>query len=91
MYKVILVTGNMKKLISLLMLLLLVAAGGFAQKKIMFDLSHSQCRGIEPGHETYPKVVPAYQEMAKELGAELVLNEEAEITKFFYKETRIIF
>jgi hypothetical protein len=80
----------MKKLISLLMLLLLVAVGGFAQKKIMFDLSHSQCRGIEPGHETYPKVVPAYQEMAKELGAELVLNEEAEITNQLLKKVDVL-
>ena len=80
----------MKKLISLLMLLLSVAATGFAQKIIMFDLSHSQCRGIEPGHETYPKVVPAYQEMAQELGAQLVLNEEAEITNQLLKKVDVL-
>jgi hypothetical protein len=61
-----------------------------AQKTIMFDLSHSQCRGIEPGYETYPKVVPTYQEMAQELGAQLVLNEEAEITSKLLKKVDVL-
>jgi len=81
---------TMKKVTGFLMLLLLVSVDSFAQKKIMFDLSHSQCRGIEAGYETYPKVVPTYQEIARELGAELVLNEEAEITPQLLKKIDVL-
>jgi len=80
----------MKKILTIVLLLVLGLSGVSAQKKIMFDLSHSQCRGIEPGHETYPKVIPAYQEMAQELGAELVLNEEAEINNQLLKKVDVL-
>lgn len=70
----------MKRFVSFLMMASLLIIGANAQKKIMFDLSHSQCTDVYEGHETYPLVVPAYTEMAQQLGAELVVNEEAEIT-----------
>ncbi len=61
-----------------------------AQKVIMFDLSHSQCRDVYEGHETYPLVVPAYQEMAEELGATLVVNEDEEITQKLLKKVDVL-
>ena len=70
----------MKKLFTIILVLLALMSCNQEQKKIMFDLSHSQCTDVYKGHETYPLVVPAYTEMAQQLGAELVVNEEAEIT-----------
>ena len=70
----------MKKLFTIILVLLALTSCNQGQKKIMFDLSHSQCTDVYKGHETYPLVVPAYTEMAQQLGAELVVNEEAEIT-----------
>ena len=80
----------MKTLFTAALVLLALTSCNEAQKTIMFDLSHSQCRGIEPGYETYPKVVPTYQEMALELGAELILNEEAEITPQLLKKVDVL-
>ena len=70
----------MKKIFTIALVLLALMSCNQEQKKIMFDLSHSQCTDVYKGHETYPLVVPAYTEMAQQLGAELVVNEEAEIT-----------
>ena len=70
----------MKKLLTIALVLLALTSCNQGQKKIMFDLSHSQCTDVYEGHETYPLVVPAYTEMAQQLGAELVVNEEDEIT-----------
>lgn len=70
----------MKKIFTIALVLLALTSCDQGQKKIMFDLSHSQCTDVYKGHETYPLVVPAYTEMAQQLGAELVVNEEAEIT-----------
>ena len=70
----------MKKLFTIALVLLALTSCDQEQKKIMFDLSHSQCTDVYEGHETYPLVVPAYTEMAQQLGAELVVKEEAEIT-----------
>lgn len=70
----------MKKLLTIALVLLALTSCNQGQKKIMFDLAHSQCTDVFKGHETYPLVVPAYTEMAHQLGAELVVNEEAEIT-----------
>ncbi len=70
----------MKKLFTIALVLLVLTSCNQEQKKIMFDLSHSQCTDVYEGHETYPLVVPAYTEMAQQLGAELVVNDEAEIT-----------
>jgi len=61
-----------------------------AQKVIMFDLSHSQCTDVYEGHETYPLVVPAYKEMAAEVGAQLVVNEDAEITSQLLKKVDVL-
>lgn len=80
----------MKKLFTITLMLLAVTMSLQAQKKIMFDLSHSQCRDVYEGHETYPLVVPAYTEMAQELGAELVVNEEAEITPQLLKKINVL-
>ena len=70
----------MKKLFTIALVLLALTSCNQGQKKIMFDLAHSQCTDVYKGHETYPLVVPAYTEMAQQLNAELVVNEEAEIT-----------
>lgn len=70
----------MKTLFTAALVLLALTSCNETQKTIMFDLSHSQCTDVYVGHETYPLVVPAYTEMAQQLGAELVVNEEAEIT-----------
>ena len=59
-------------------------------KNILFDLSHSQCRGIEEGYETYPLVIPGYEKIASEVGANLVLNEEAEITSELLKDVDVL-
>lgn len=47
---------------------------------IMFDLSHGQLKGLEKGFETYTKVIPVYEEIAKALNASFVINEDKEIT-----------
>lgn len=49
------------------------------QKTVMFDLSHGQCRGIEPGFETYPEVIPGYEAIVGECGARLLVNDSSEI------------
>ena len=71
-------------------LLTVLAMSVYAQKTIMFDLSHSQCRDVYEGHETYPLVVPAYREMAAEVGAQLVVNEESEITSKLLKGVDVL-
>lgn len=81
----------MKKIFVLLMSVLVSSAALYAQQKtIMFDLAHSQCRGIEPGFETYPKVVPTYQSIADEIGARLVLNEDKEITSDVLRDVDVL-
>ena len=52
------------------------------KKRILFDLSHSQCRDIYEGFETYPYLLPAYERMLQELDcpAELVIHEQGELT-----------
>ena len=49
------------------------------QKTVMFDLSHGQCRGIDPGFETYPEVIPGYEAIVGECGARLLVNDSSEI------------
>lgn len=49
------------------------------QKTVMFDLSHGKCRGIEPGFETYPEVIPGYEAIVGECGARLLVNDSSEI------------
>lgn len=52
-----------------------------AAKKVLFDLSHNQCKDVYKGYETYPYLVPAYKRMVAELGdVELVVNEDQELT-----------
>ena len=80
----------MKKLLTIVLVLLALTSCNEAQKTIMFDLSHSQCTDVYVGHETYPLVVPAYTEMAQQLGAELVVNEEAEITPQLLKGSDVL-
>jgi hypothetical protein len=80
----------MKTLFTAALVLLALTSCNETQKTIMFDLSHSQCRGIEPGFETYPKVLPAYQEMAQELGATLIVNEDSEITPQLLKKVDVL-
>lgn len=56
----------------------------------MFDLSHAQCRGVEPGFETYPAVLPGYQEIVSGLGANLVVNDSAEIDSRLLKDVDVL-
>ena len=55
---------------------------GMKQKRILFDLSHSQCRDTYKGYETYPYLLPAYERMLQELDypAELIVHEQGELT-----------
>ncbi|MBO7417951.1 MAG: hypothetical protein J6U14_03340 [Bacteroidaceae bacterium] len=80
----------MKKILTIAIVLMAVAVSIQAQKRIMFDLSHSQCTDVYEGHETYPLVVPAYTEMAQQLGAELVVNNDAEITPQLLKKIDVL-
>lgn len=80
----------MKKILTIAIVLMAVAVSIQAQKRIMFDLSHSQCTDVYEGHETYPLVVPAYTEMAQQLGAELVVNNDAEITLQLLKKIDVL-
>lgn len=68
-----------RKFLMLLFAMLMTVTMSAQQKNVMFDLSHSQCRGIEPGYETYPLVLPGYEEIVAKCGARLIVNEEAEI------------
>lgn len=77
-----------KIFISLLSFFMVFCAN--AQKTIMFDLSHSQCRDVYEGHETYPLVVPAYTEMAAEVGAQLVVNDNTEISTKLLKDVDVL-
>ncbi len=80
----------MKKIVLACLLAFIATSAVYAQKTIMFDLSHSQCRDVYEGYETYPLVVPAYTEMAAEVGAQLVVNEEAEITSKLLKGVDVL-
>lgn len=52
------------------------------KKRILFDLSHSQCTDTYKGYETYPYLLPAYERMLQELDcpAELIIHEQGELT-----------
>lgn len=45
----------------------------------MFDLSHGQCNDTYPGHEYYTDIVPDYEEMIRQAGANWSLNDSSEI------------
>ena len=52
-----------------------------ASKKLLFDLSHNQCKDVFKGYETYPYLLSAYERMVAEIGdVELVVNEDQELT-----------
>ena len=39
-----------------------------ASKKLLFDLSHNQCKDVFKGYETYPYLLSAYERMLAEIG-----------------------
>lgn len=79
----------MKRIIAFILLLCVVGLNA-QNKKIMFDLSHSQCTDTYVGYETYPTVIPAYTAMAAELGADLVVNDSTEITLDLLKDVDVL-
>lgn len=62
----------MRKIVSLFVLFLCAMNMGFAQKKVLFDLSHGQCQG----RSYLGDVVPDYQKMVEEKNAEFVINQD---------------
>ena len=59
-------------------------------KTVLFDLSHSQCTDTYPEFETYPKVIPDYQEIVGKLGARLEVNDSAKITPQLLMKTDVL-
>lgn len=80
----------MKKILLASLMALVATSAALAQKTIMFDLSHSQCTDVYEGYETYPLVIPAYKEMAAEVGARLVVNDSTEITSKLLKGVDVL-
>lgn len=74
----------------LLAVFAVIAAGAQHPKNVMFDLSHNQCRGIEPGYETYPAVLPGYKEIVSKCGACLTVNEDKEIDANLLKDVDVL-
>ena len=62
------------------------------KKRILFDLSHSQCTDTFKGYETYPYLLPAYERMLQELDypAELVIHEQGELTEELLAEADVV-
>lgn len=79
-----------KNFFMFLFMVLVVATASARQKNVLFDLSHNQCRGIEPGHETYPLVLPGYEEIVAGCGARLTVNEEKEIDARLLKDVDVL-
>ena len=79
-----------KIFMSLLAAIAFVAAEAQQPKNVMFDLSHNQCRGIEPGYETYPQVLPGYEEIVAKCGARLTINEDEEITARLLEDVDVL-
>lgn len=59
-------------------------------KRVLFDLSHSQCTDTYKGYETYPYLIPAYTRMLHELGVELVVNQDQELTPELLKDIDLV-
>ena len=61
-------------------------------KRILFDLSHSQCTDTYNGYETYPYLLPAYERMLQELdhSAELIIHEQGELTTELLAEADVV-
>ena len=70
--------------------LVIVLVEAKEQKNVLFDLSHSQCQGIEPGYETYPWVLPGYEEIVVKCGACLTVNEDKEIDADLLKDVDVL-
>lgn len=62
------------------------------KKRILFDLSHSQCTDTFKGYETYPYLLPAYKRMLQELdhSAELIIHEQGELTTELLAEADVV-
>lgn len=62
------------------------------KKRILFDLSHSQCTDTYKGYETYPYLLPAYERMLQELdhSAELIIHEQGELTVELLAEADVV-
>lgn len=59
-------------------------------KRVLFDLSHSQCTDTFKGYETYPYLIPAYTRMLHELGLELVVNQDQELTPELFQNIDLV-
>lgn len=79
-----------KRLFTSLLLFFVIVAAHAQQKTVLFDLSHSQCTDTYVGFETYPKVIPGYQEIVGELGARFEVNDSSEITPELLKQTDVL-
>lgn len=62
------------------------------KKRILVDLSHSQCIDTYKGYETYPYLLPAYERMMQELDepAELVIHEKGELSAELLAEADVV-
>lgn len=60
------------------------------RRNVLFDLSHNQCQGIEPGYEAYPWVLPGYEEIVAKCGASLAVNEDREIDAGLLKDVDVL-
>ena len=61
------------------------------EKKVLFDLAHSQCTDTYEGYETYPWVISAYKRILHEVGdARLVVNEDEELTPSLLQKADVV-
>ena len=65
-----------KAIILITISLLMCLSNAHAQKKVMFDLSHGQCQGSAYTAD----ILPDYQKMAQDRGADFVLNRDNPLT-----------
>jgi hypothetical protein len=62
----------------------------WAQKTVLVDLSHGQCKDVYPGCEYYTNIMPKYQALINEIGAKMVINEKNELNKDCLKKAKVL-
>ncbi|MBO5044705.1 MAG: hypothetical protein IJ378_00090 [Alistipes sp.] len=74
------------KILFSILLSLLFLSPAEAQKRLLFDLSHGQCKG----RSYLGDVVPDYRRMAADNGAEFVINENQPLTAAILKGVDVV-
>lgn len=76
----------MRKIVSLFVLLFCIQNMGYAQKKVLFDLSHGQCQG----RSYLGDVIPDYQKMVQDSGAEFIINQDQPLAGKTLKDIDVV-